>query len=285
MAEKDPASISPTAHYTSYVWYRNGMSHPALATMTGRAFYYSLQPFNALSWATAGGVTLERFLLQRHRIIDFLLSDAIESNKVGQVLEVASGLSPRGFRMADQYQARGLKYIEADLPDMAARKRRLLTRGGILRKNHTITTVNVLEETGPASLAAVAAEHLDPTVGTAIITEGLVNYFDRNVTAKIWSRFCDAIANTAGGVYLADIGVQSDWPDAVVARIFRSGLNRLTRGTNELRYFNGAEDTSEALKAGGFAKVEVHKPRAFAEALEIPEIRRGDVIRIIEAWV
>lgn len=285
MAEKDPSHISPTAHYTSYVWFRNGMSHPVLATAMGRAFYYTMQPFNALASATAGGVTLERFLLQRHRIIDYILTNAIESNKVGQVLEVASGLSPRGFRMAEKYQARGLKYVEADLPEMAARKRRLLTQGDILRKNHEITTVNVLEETGPTSLAAVAAEHLDRSVGTAIITEGLVNYFDRDVTAQIWSSFADVISNYGGGVYLADIGLQSDWPDALLPRIFRTGLNRLTRGDIELRYFDGDEDTTEALRSGGFEKVEVHKPSAFSDRLDIPEIRRGDVISIIEAWI
>ena len=285
MVEKDPSRISPTAHYTSYVWFRNGMSHPVLATAMGRAFYYSMQPFNALAAATAGGVTLERFLLQRHRIIDYILTNAIESEKVGQVLEVAAGLSPRGFRMADKYRARGLKYVEADLPDMAARKRRLLTQGEILRENHEITTVNVLEETGPTSIAAVAAEHLDPTVGTAIITEGLVNYFDRDVTAQIWSSFADVIAGFGGGVYLADIGLQSDWPDALIPRIFRTGLHRFTRGNVELRYFDGPDETADALRRGGFSTVEVHQPHSFSDRLDIPEIRRGDVIRIIEAWV
>ena len=29
-------SISPTAHYTGYVWARNGLSHPELETLEGR---------------------------------------------------------------------------------------------------------------------------------------------------------------------------------------------------------------------------------------------------------
>ncbi len=29
-------AISPTAHYTGYVWARNGLSHPELETLEGR---------------------------------------------------------------------------------------------------------------------------------------------------------------------------------------------------------------------------------------------------------
>ena len=36
--------IGPTAHYTGYVWARNGLSHPELATTEGRILFDSLQP-------------------------------------------------------------------------------------------------------------------------------------------------------------------------------------------------------------------------------------------------
>ena len=35
--------IGPTAHYTGYVWSRNGLSHPALTTREGRILFDSLQ--------------------------------------------------------------------------------------------------------------------------------------------------------------------------------------------------------------------------------------------------
>ena len=32
-------TISPTAHYTGYVWARNGLSHPSLETAQGRLLF------------------------------------------------------------------------------------------------------------------------------------------------------------------------------------------------------------------------------------------------------
>ena len=37
-------TISPTAHYTGYVWARNGLSHPALTTNEGRVLFQALHP-------------------------------------------------------------------------------------------------------------------------------------------------------------------------------------------------------------------------------------------------
>src|SRR5581483_10155841 len=36
--------VSPTAHYTGYVWARNGLSHPELRTLEGRVLFESLRP-------------------------------------------------------------------------------------------------------------------------------------------------------------------------------------------------------------------------------------------------
>ena len=54
--------IGPTAHYTGYVWARNGLSHPELATTEGRILFDSLQPAMLASRAL-GGPTLEAYLL------------------------------------------------------------------------------------------------------------------------------------------------------------------------------------------------------------------------------
>src|SRR5918912_703704 len=123
-------AISPTAHYTGHVWGRNGLSHPELATLEGRVFFDALAPAMLASRAV-GGPTLEGLLLARHRIIDELLTEAIEDGRVAQVIEIAAGMSPRGWRFAQRYGER-LTYVEADLPAMAARKRQALERMGSL---------------------------------------------------------------------------------------------------------------------------------------------------------
>ena len=175
--------ISPTAHYTAYVWFRNGMSHDALATPLGRAFFHAFEPFNLAVSHISGGLTLERMLLQRHRVIDHLLHEAIGSGQIGQLLEVASGLSPRGYRFAERYPE--LQVVEGDLPEMAATKERLLKANGLLRPNHRIVPVNVLLDEGPRSLASLVGTVLDPERRTAVITEGLLGYFDYRVVAEI----------------------------------------------------------------------------------------------------
>ena len=283
MAGKDPSNITPTAHYTSYVWFRHGLSHPSLATNKGRLFYHSMRAFNAVSWAVVGGITLEAFLLQRHQIIDYLLGQAIEQGRVGQVLEVAAGLSPRGLRMSQKYRAKGLCYIEADLPEMAAQKKDILEKTGEKGDRHEVVTVNALSDDGPDSLFAIADQYLDPDVGTAIITEGLVNYFDKDVVSGIWKRFGKILSDRSGGVYLSDITMLTEFPTHPLSKVFRRTLNRMTRGQDHIEYFDGPEQATVSLSEAGFTRVSAHLPTSFTDRLDIPSIRQGDVIRVIEA--
>jgi hypothetical protein len=44
MATGDSNRISPTAHYTSYVWFRHGMSHETLTSRMGRTLSAALVP-------------------------------------------------------------------------------------------------------------------------------------------------------------------------------------------------------------------------------------------------
>ena len=187
--------IGPTAHYTGYVWARNGLSHPELATTEGRVLFDSLQPAMLFSRAI-GGPTLEAYLLARHAAIDARLERAIEHGGITQVIEVACGLSPRGWRFANRYGER-LRYIEADLPDMAARKRAALQRMGSLTEHHQVRDVDALKDDGPGSLAAVTAE-LDEQQGLAIITEGLLGYLPTDAVTGIWRRFAGALRRVPG---------------------------------------------------------------------------------------
>src|SRR3954454_2071955 len=84
--------ISPTAHYTGYVWARNGLSHSELATTEGRLLFETVRPSMIVTRAL-GGPTLEEYLLARHRAIDDRLTRAIEEGGATQVIEVACGLS------------------------------------------------------------------------------------------------------------------------------------------------------------------------------------------------
>src|SRR6187549_69119 len=121
MSRSRPETISPTAHYTGYVWFAHGQSHAAFATRTGRLMYQALRGPNLI----AGRInmpTLEGMLLARHRLIDLRLAQAIDAGEISQVVEVAAGLSPRGWRFRRRYGEK-ITYVEADLPAMIGNKR------------------------------------------------------------------------------------------------------------------------------------------------------------------
>ena len=243
-------TISPTAHYTGYVWARNGLSHPELETIEGRILFESLQPMMAAGGLVGTG-RLEAYLLARHRAIDALLERAIEQRGVRQVIEVAAGLSPRGWRFTRRY-GRELTYVEADLPGMADRKRRALERIGSDPQRHWVCELDVLRE---GSLGAVARD-LDPSRGLAIVTEGLLPYLSTDAVNAIWRRFAATLRGFAAGVYISDIGIGSVQDAAV--RAFRVLLSVFVRGRVYV-HFQSPEEVVAALTGAGFAAAEVQR--------------------------
>lgn len=255
-----PEAISSTAHYTGYVWARNGLSHPELATREGRVLFEALRPPMTFSGAL-GGPTLESYLLARHRAIDALLESAIEKDGVTQVIELACGLSPRGWRFSSRYGPQ-LTYLEADLPEMAQRKRRALQRMGSLSEHHRVEVVDALRETGPGSLAALV-ETLDPQAGLVIITEGLLGYLDRAAMESMWSGFARQLAAFRVGRYFSDIHLGGEAGARVHA--FRALLALFVRGRVHL-HFTDSDDARAALHDAGFSDASVQPAAMLAYA-------------------
>ncbi len=269
--------IGPTAHYTGYVWARNGLSHPELTTAEGRVLFEALQPMMIVSRA-AGGATLEAYLLARHRAIDALLEHAIERSEVTQVIEVACGLSPRGWRFAKRY-GDCLDYVEADLPEMAARKRAALERMGSLGDHHRVREIDARrDDDGPGSLAAIAAE-LDPSRGLAIITEGLLGYLSTDAVAGLWRRFARTLDGFGGGRYISDLHLGGAVTPQV--RAFRVLLSAFVRGRVYL-HFTDAREAEEALVAAGFRAARVSPA---ADVAGDDRGRGGRLANILEASI
>lgn len=220
----------------------------------------AMHPMMMLS-SVLGGPTLESHLLARHRTIDALLERAIEEDGVTQVIEVACGLSPRGWRFTSRYGSK-LTYIEADLPGMADRKRRALQRMGSLGEHHRVEVLDALREEGPGSLAALAGK-LDPDAGLAILTEGLLGYLDRETVESIWSRFARQLAGFHTGHYLAEI--QLSGATNAPVRAFRVVLSVLVRGRVHL-HFTDSHDVAAALKRAGFERATIHHAPQVAAA-------------------
>jgi O-methyltransferase involved in polyketide biosynthesis len=271
-----PETISPTAHYTGYVWFAHGQSHQAFATRTGRLMYRGLRVANVVA-QRANLPSLEGMLLARHRLIDLRLARAIDAGEISQIVEVAAGLSPRGWRFRNRYGDR-IRYVEADLPGMLANKRRILAELGGETEHHRTIEIDALADAGPTSIDGVCAT-LDPARGTAIITEGLVNYFDTPTLLGMWRRFATALGRFPASLYLSDLILQQGNASPLVTG-FSWLLSAFVRGKVHL-HFASIEEAERALADTGL-RARLLDPCDFASELPDLEVAGASRVRIIE---
>jgi len=274
----DSEKVSPTAFATGYFWYRHGLSHPGLLIPEGKRMDRRFRVLMGLV-KLVSGVSIKALMLARHKGIDAVLTRHIESGKVTQVVELAAGLSPRGWRFMQRYPGR-LSYIETDLPHMAELKRGLLARAGLDSPGHLVVPVNALVDGGPGSLAELA-QSLDPKGGVAIITEGLMSYLDPGSAQGVWRRIAATLKRFPHGVYLSDSYVRSD-RYGFGGAVFRGFIQRAVRGKMHVHFETPAE-AEATLKAAGFARATMHEPSAIAETREFAARRGGNRVRILEA--
>lgn len=241
--------------------------------MLHRGFALPLAASKAL-----GGPTLDGPLLARHRIIDSILDDLIRGG-VSQVVEVACGMSPRGWRFTEQFGER-LTYVEADLPEMAQRKREALARMKSLTDRHRVVGFDVLQEGGPDSLEALV-ETLDPAEGLAIVTEGLLTYLDDDSVDALWTRVATALGRFSKGVYLSDLRFAKRGR-GLSERTFDVILGAFVRG--KVHAYRGDEATAvAALRSAGFEEARLHRGDRHPAAADARSDPGSSAICIIEA--
>lgn len=270
--------VSPTAYATGYFWYRHGLSHPALATPQGKRLDHGFGLLTGAAKALSG-ISLEALMLARHRGIDARLTEAIEDGRVSQVIEIAAGLSPRGWAISSRY-GRKLTYLETDLPQMAATKHRLLDDANLLSQQHRVLELNALKSEGPDSLAAIAAT-LNPKKGTAIITEGLMNYLSPEQAHFVWRNIATTLGGFPHGLYLADAYLMNEQRSAGMAA-FGAALQVFVRGRMHVHYRTEPEAIA-TLKSAGFADVALHRAADLPVNRDIASTRGADRVRILEA--
>ena len=249
--------VGLTALFTGEVFRSAGISHDQFGTAVGKGLLGVLRPLDAAYQKVTGSAGLEAMVLGRHQVIDRLLTEAIESGRVSQVLELAAGLSPRGWTFAERYGAGGLRYVESDLPGMVGRKQRALTAAHIDPPGHSVVTLDALATEGPTSLMEVVKKHLDPRRGTVIISEGLLNYFPRPVVEALWCRIAQALQHFPNGMYLSDMSLREVAHGNWVPRYFVGALGIVVRGAVHLHY-DTPQQALEAVGQNGFATARIH---------------------------
>lgn len=274
----DTSGISFTALYTGQVWYQNGMSARFFTSTRGDLMYRALQPVNFLSKRLIG-LDLQELLLQRHRIIDHRIDQLIREQGVAQILEIACGLSPRGYKFSRKHPS--LHYVEADLPGMVRRKQALLLRHKGFGPHHKVVNCNILTSGEPDGLDHVMKEILDPALPTIIITEGLVNYFDLHTISGFWTRVATLGQRFPNAWYLTDLF--PDVPAGLSRPLVKAAQKALgiATGAKVNLHFTDTASIEQGFYRCGFQQVTVHTPEQFADLLDLPH--GTSYVRIVEA--
>lgn len=277
----DSSSISFTALYTGHVWYANEMSESFLTTPTSHALYWAMQPLEFAARKLVG-VNIAETLLQRHQVMDYRLEHLIRDNGVTQVLEIACGLSPRGLLFSRRFP--GVRYIEADLPGMVARKRDLLEKNQSLTDRHDVIECNFFEKNTPAALETILQERFDRTQPLVIVTEGLVNYFDLPTISSVWAKIARLTKEFPAAWYLTDLYPHAHGRAAPWVNLGALLLSQIARADVNL-HFDSDDAIEDGFRMCGFSEVTAHQPEDFYDRVPIPRSLRHSHVRVVEAKV
>lgn len=284
-SHKDSSPVSLTGHYTGEVWVRHGLSPVSLSTLTGRSLYRGLWPMER-SAKRLLGVSLEASLVQRHRLLDQLVSQAIEAQPDLQILEIAAGASARASRMLRLFpQHEKLHYMEADLPDVVNHKQTLLGTLGLEDDpRYALRPVNIKRTDGPLSPEGLLAD-LDPARPVLILTEGLLNYFPMATVLDFMSRLARCLNTFPQGRYIAELWPRlPDYPGIRARQAMVRLIESVTRQEVPL-HFTDEEDIARALYQAGFTEAQVLNPDRVDFLQPVPGMRAPALFRVLDGRV
>ncbi|ENW97532.1 hypothetical protein F900_03718 [Acinetobacter modestus] len=267
--------ISFTAHYTGYIWYQMGISHPALATTKGKTLAALVHPIESWAEKYVGG-SMRTTLKQRHTMLDTHLEQLIQQYPNLQVLEIACGLSPRGWWFRQHHP--NICYRELDLPDMAATKQAALQQ--IEPHVDDVLSVDLFTEA-----FANVFKVFDPKRPLVIISEGLINYFEKPLLQQL----IQAIANYGRDFkelhYLTDLYPEPTQNKLATIIWNSSRLLKLMSRSAFSFHFKTPAEVENFFHEAGFKQVEVLQPKEFFEQtrLENKEQHLGDLVWMIQA--
>ena len=275
--------ISFTAHYTGYIWYSMGISHPVFATSKGRFLAKVLHPLESWAEKHVGG-SMRTTLKQRHSIIDDQLTQLIQQHPDLQILEIACGLSPRSWNVRQKFPQ--INYRELDLPDMAKIKTQALQK---------------LDSEAPEVLTADIFTHdfekifhtFDSKHPLVIISEGLINYFDKTLLNKLLQGMTEYGQDFTELHYLTDI-----YPEPVKNKLANfiwssSKLLKVMSRSSFTFHFINPQQVQSFFSHAGFNTVDVIQPLSFSHKedtsnvihFQNPEEHGGDLVWVIHASI
>ena len=275
--------ISFTAHYTGYIWYSMGISHPVFATRKGKFLAKVLHPLESWAEKHVGG-SMRTTLKQRHSIIDDQLTQLIQQHPDLQILEIACGLSPRSWNVRQKFPQ--INYRELDLPDMAKIKTQALQK---------------LDSEAPEVLTADIFTHdfekifhtFDSKRPLVIISEGLINYFDKTLLNKLLQGMTEYGQDFTKLHYLTDI-----YPEPVKNKLANfiwssSKLLKVMSRSSFTFHFINPPEVQSFFSHAGFNTVDVIQPLSFSHKEDTSNVihfqnseeHGGDLVWVIHASI
>ncbi|MFN8656565.1 MAG: class I SAM-dependent methyltransferase [Candidatus Obscuribacterales bacterium] len=177
----------------------------------------------------------------------------IHKTGIKQVLELASGFSLRGLAMADDVE---LHYVESDLADINAEKKKLVT---LLRAqyglsdfgNHHIVTANALAS---SDLEAATAS-FNPDQPLVIVNEGLIPYLSAEEQAVLADNVRLLLSKFNGGAWITPDFTTRQVADAVSEnrQRFRQAINSTTNTQLHGAAFASEDALNKFISSHGFS--------------------------------
>ncbi len=269
--------ISFTAHYTGYIWYSMGISHPVFATSKGKMLAKLVHPLESWAEKFVGG-SMRTTLKQRHRMIDQHLTQLIELHPDLQVLEIASGLSPRGWNFRKKYPH--IEYRELDLPDMATIKTQAL-------KQIDVHSPEVLSVDLFTADFEQAFQVFDPNRPLVVISEGLINYFNKAMLLQLLKAIHHYGQNFKELHYLTDL-----YPEPVKNKLahFIWACSKLLKWMSKSAFsfhFINPQQVQEFFQQAGFEQVSIVQPQQYFQNPAVPRTSNaehlGDLVWMIHS--
>ncbi|MFN8674726.1 MAG: class I SAM-dependent methyltransferase [Candidatus Sericytochromatia bacterium] len=253
-----PEKISPTAHLTSHAWDYLGISNAKyFVDPTYKNILNTLRLLGFPLFLNKRNDYIYYLLEPRHRAIDFFVFSKFYYK---QVIEIACGLSPRGFTFSENPE---FNYIEADLPKMIEAKKNLVKniykQKNIKRDNHKFFSLDILND----NIYEKLSNHTNKEK-TIVITEGLTIYFDMEHLKKIFSNIANFLRKNDGGVYICDIYHSEDIKKPH-NKLMNFAINFM--GVKFFTDIDNAEEGQNFLKDCGFDFVECINPLTLSKQL------------------
>ncbi len=244
--------IAPTAHYTAYVWKHVGMPHGELfATPLGAAMFWGfrLAVEGALPRLLGGVPSMTEYLELRHLWIE----SALEEERPDRVVELGAGLSRRGVTWA----ARGVPYVEVDLPPMSALKRRMIAERASpeLRSRLSGRLTHVAADVLDGGFAGELASLLRGAERPVVVAEGVLGYFARPDRERLAASVARALEGR--GAFVTELRTASGDPSVAAAvKVLRASIRLATKGRGAREDFADPDDVRRFFAEAGFGSVE-----------------------------